>query len=233
MGATGSGLFSKEGPDKPHLLQQTGGMAAEVKDVRDDVLKTLAPMAAITVEEFTNPAAADVDALKLSIAVSTSAADYSGAALDGVVGVGTMSPPRNVTVTTTGNTPADAPATATFTGVDIDGKAISETVNVPQTATTAVGAKAFAKVTQITMPVGQGTDAAVSFGFGALIGLTKTIKTRAGAANLIREVAVGSLVTNGVIATAAVGAPHGTYAPNSAPDGTRDYAIYYEYDPYG
>lgn len=233
MGATGSGLFSKEGPDKEHLLRGSGGLGPEIADLRGDVKTTLAPMAAITVEEFTNPAAAATDAIKLAVAVSTSASDYSGAALDGAVGGGTMSPPRNVTVTTAGNTPADAPATATFTGVDIDGKAISETVNVPQTATTAVGAKAFAKVTRITMPVGQGTDATVAFGFGSLIGLTKTIKTRAGAANLIREVAVGSLVTNGVMATAAVGAPHGTYAPNSIPDGTRDYAIYYEYDPYG
>lgn len=233
MGATGSGLFSKENPDKEHLLRGSGGLGPEIADLRGDVKTTLAPMAAITVEEFTNPAAADDDAIKLAVAVSTSAADYSGAALDGVVGVAAMSPPRNVTVTTTGNTPADAPATATFTGTDIDGKTITETINVPQTATIAVGAKAFAKVTRITMPVGQGTDAAVSFGFGALIGLTKTIKTRAGAALLIREIAVGALVTNGVTATATVGAPHGTYAPNSAPDGTRDYAIFYEYDPYG
>jgi hypothetical protein len=49
----------------------------------------------------------------------------------------------------------------------------------------------------------------------------------------VREIAVGSLVTNGVMATAAIGAPHGTYTPNTAPDGANDYCIYYEYDPYG
>jgi hypothetical protein len=152
----GSGLFSKEGPDKAHLLQQTGGLAAEVKDVRDDILKVLTPMAAIAVEEFTNPALAVANAIKLAIATVAAPVTYSGAQLDGSVGVGVMSPPRNITILTAGVTPADAPATAVINGTDIDGKALSETITVAQTNTTAVGVKAFAKVTSIVLPAADG-----------------------------------------------------------------------------
>jgi len=227
----GSGLFSTQKPNVPHTVQRGVGVAGEVFDLRDDVKRTMAPMAAITVEEFTNPPAAVANAIKLAIASSLAVQTYSGAALNGAVGAGTMNPPRNITVTTAGVTPADAPATATVLGVDVNGAVISETITVAQTATIAVGAKAFAKVTSITLPVGQGAAATLAFGFGALIGLGKKIVTRAGLTSPVREIAVGVEVTTGTFAAASVGLPNGTYSPASAADGTRDFALYYEYNP--
>ena len=67
-------------------------------------------------QTFTNLAASDDDAIKTSIASSTSTVTYSGAALNGAIGSGAISPPRNILITTAGGTPADAPATATITG---------------------------------------------------------------------------------------------------------------------
>jgi hypothetical protein len=63
-----------------------------------------------------------------------------------------------------------------------------------------------------------------------LIGLAKPIKTRAGAVSLLKEHAAGSVVTNGVVADSTTGAPNGTYAPDTAADGSNDYMVMYEYD---
>lgn len=224
---SGSGLFSSQGPAIPHLAK-TG----EIAELRKDVGEELAPLAAVTVEEWTNPAAADTDAILLAKASTVAVQAYAVADLDGVVGAAAMSPPRNVTVTTAGTTPADAPATLTVTGRDINGDVITEDIAIPQTAATAVGTKAFAKVTSLSTTVGQGTGATMAVGFGALIGLAKKAKARAGLGVVaLREVAVGALVTTGTFADATTGAPHGTYSPAAAPDGAKDYALYYEYDP--
>jgi hypothetical protein len=228
--SAGSGQFSSQAAKKPHLLRGSGGIQAEVADIRDDLERDLSANAAIAVEEYTNPPAADPDAFKTSIASTVATNSYSGAALNGATGVGELSPPRNVTVSTAGATPADAPATATFTGLDIDDNVISEAVSVPQTATTAVGAKAFKKVTSIALTAGDGTGALLEFGFGSIIGLAKTLKARAGLSTLVMEIEAGVKVTTGTIAAASVGLPHGTYLPANTPNGTRDYAVYYEYD---
>jgi hypothetical protein len=228
----GSGIFAGQRAQKAHLLQGSGGIAAEVADLRQDIADEFAANAALAVEEWTNPATADVDGIKVAIATVAAATVYSGAALDGVVGGGAISPPRNITVTTAGGTAADAPATATIAGKDIYGKDLSEVITVAQTATIAVGAKAFAKVTSITLPAADGTDATLAFGFGALIGLAKPLKSRAGALAVLSEITGGALLSlpTGTFATQAVGAPNGTYSPAAAPDGSRDYALYYEYD---
>jgi hypothetical protein len=229
----GSGLMSTQKAEHPHLAPQgtRHGLEGEVGDLRKDVSAQLAPLAAITVEEFTNPATAAINAIKLAIASVAAAVTYSAAQLDGAVGQGVLNPPRNITVTTAGTTPADAPATATINGIDVNGKAISETITVSQTAATAAGAKAFSKVTSIVLPVADGAGATLAFGFGAIIGLGKKIKSRAGLAFLLKEAAGGAVVTNGVIVAATTGLPNGTYAPNSAPNGATTYAVYYEYDP--
>lgn len=226
---SGSGLFSRERPAKPHLTRG-GGMGGEVADLRGDVARVLAPLAAITVEEFTDVAAADTDAILLAKASVEDVTVYEADDLDGALGPGLMSPPRNVTVTTAGETAANAPATLLVEGVDIDGNVISEELSVGQTATTVAGDKAFARVTRLTFSAADGDEATLAVGFGVKIGLSKPIKARAGLTGALREIAAGSVVTNGTFAGPATGAPHGTYAPNSAPNGTNDYAVYYEYD---
>ena len=233
MSGPGSGLFSTTKPIHPHLAPQGShqGLEGEVADLRSDVMKQVGPMAALTVEEFVNPATASPNAIKLAIATVAAVQTYSAAQLDGAVGQGALSPPRNITVTTGGGTPANAPATVTINGVDGSGKSLIETINVGSTAGTVAGVKAFAKVTSIALPAAGGTAATLAFGFGALIGLGKKIKTRAGLTFLMKEVSAGALVTNGVVAAAATGSPNGTYAPNAAPNGATAYAIFYEYDP--
>lgn len=229
--ANGSGLFRNQYAKKPHLLQASGGIAAEVKDLRDDIASSLGGLAAITVDEYTNAPAADTDAFKTAIATVAAVVTYSGTALNGVVGEAALAYPRNVTVTTGGATPADAPATATINGVDVNGSAISETITVAQTAATAAGTKAFSKVTSIELPAADGTAATLEFGFGDLLGLSQPIKTRAGYTGSILEIEAGTATTTGAFADTTVGAPNGTYLPTTVPDGSTDYAVYYEYDP--
>ena len=183
-------------------------------------------------QTFTNLAAADDDAIKTVIATTTSTATYTGAALNGAIGAGAVSPPRNITVTTAGGTPADAPATATITGTAIDGSAQTEVINVGQTATTVAGAKAFATATSIALTAGQGTDATLTFGTGNIIGLDSKLRDVGGASNggVIKEVANTTVVTNGVFVLPATSGPFGTYAPNAIPNGTNDYTIVYMVD---
>lgn len=181
-------------------------------------------------ETFTNVAAADADAIKTSIASSTSTVTYSGSALNGAIGAAVISPPRNITVTTAGGTPADAPATATITGLAIDGSTQTEAISVGQTATTVAGAKAFAYVTSIALTAGDGTGATMTFGTGDVIGLDSKLMSLGGAACVLKEVANGSIVTNGTFVIPATSGPFGTYAPNTAPNGTNDYAVLYAVD---
>jgi hypothetical protein len=222
----GSGIFNSKRAQKPHLLRGTGGLASEIGDLRDDIKAEFSPLAALAVEEFVDPPAAG--AALISAAAASTVAPRTATLLALAANI---SPPRNITVTTAGGTPADAPATAVVTGTDINGDALTETLNIPQTATIAVGAKAFASVTSIVEAAADGTDATMSYGIGALIGLGKKVKVRAGAPAIVKEIAAGSLApTAGTFAAPSVGVPNGTYSPNSAADGSRDYCLYYEQD---
>jgi hypothetical protein len=185
----------------------------------------LTPMRTI---EWTNPATADVDALKLSIASATTIQTYTGADLDGAVGLGTMSPPRNVTITTTLSADIDAVAVV-ITGLDVDGAALTDTITLTDGGnTTDVGTAAFASVSSIVVPAQSGTGGALEFGFGDLIGLPAPIRTRAGLAAVHLEIEAGSAVTTGTFVDGATGAPHGTYLAANVPNATRDYAVTYE-----
>ncbi len=225
--ANGSTLFKNQGPAVQHLANAPGGLAGEVYDLRQDLKKELAKLAPITVDEFINPPTADVDGIKTAIASVAAPVTYSGAQLNGVVGAAVMAIPRNVSVTTgAGGTPADVPANATFTG-KYQGKVQTEVIAISQSAATVVGTKPFDSITSIALDAGQGTGGTLEFGFGAGLGVTLKPKARATSAILpFRE------VTN-----AAVPGTPGTlnadklYTPNTAPNGTNDYAVYYEWDP--
>jgi hypothetical protein len=219
----GSGLFSKAKAALSHLVKPGGGLSGEVHDVRKDVLDMVSPLAALAVEEFTNPATGGAADLLAATASSVAVQTYLTADLlaPGLAKLAAF--PRNITFTTAGVTPADAPATATITGTYL-GVAQTEVVNIAQTATIATGTKPFSTITSIVYSAGQGTAATVSIGVGAGLGVAKTPKSRAGAILIFREIAVGAVVTNGVLTST------GLYTPNSAPDGTRDYCVYYEFD---
>lgn len=224
--SVGSGLMSKQRAQKPHLLRGSGGVAGEVADLRLDVNDELEPMAAIAVVEFTTPAAGGAAVLK--VATATVEAPVTLTAADLLAGGKNIlaAEPRNLTFTTAGGTAADAPATATITGKGPKGVPQTETVNLAQTAAAATGVKLWTEIEKIEYPAADGTDATVAIGIGNAMWLPKAPKARAGLAAPIREIAAGSAVTNGVFSAA-----NSSYTPNSAPNGTNNYAVYYEYDP--
>jgi hypothetical protein len=188
-------------------------------------------MTAMTVDEHTNVDTADTDAIVAAGTASVAGATtLSGAALDGVLGSGAMDPARNVSITTSDNATAWTGATdVVFTGTDVNDQPISETITIANNATTA-GTSAFASVTSVVMNAGDASGT-YALGFGILMGLNKLIVARAGLTGLIREIETGVLVTTGTIAASAAGLPNGTYDAANPPNATRDYAIYYEYDP--
>lgn len=230
--SSGSGLFKNARAKREHLTQGTGGLSGEIGDLRADVAKALGPVAALSVEEYIDVPAAGTALLKSAAATAASAQVFKTTDLNGSVGANAIVPPRNVTVTTAGGTAADAPATATIKGFDAQGKALSETITVSQTAATAAGTKCFAKVTEIDLPAADGTGATLAFGLGALIGLSRKPKVRGGGVPLFFEVVDGAIVTSspGTLSTPTTNAPFGAYSPSTAPNGTHDYAIYFEMD---
>ena len=218
-GSNGSGLWKKMMARLQHLLN-AGGIAAEVADVRQDINATLAPLKAITIEEYTAPAAATTGAIMSAIATSLAAVTYQGAQLNGSVGQGVLSPPRNITVTTAGTTPTHAPATAVINGLDAFGRALSETITgVNGGAATYSGVKCFSKVTSVVLPVGTGTDATISVDTGVVIGLSQLPKLRTGQALPLigKELVDGALVTTGALTLASTNPPFGAYTPATAP----------------
>ena len=54
----GSGLLSTQRARLPHLVRGTGGLAGEVADLRDDLESEMAPLVAMTVDNFVAPDAA-------------------------------------------------------------------------------------------------------------------------------------------------------------------------------
>lgn len=212
--ADGAGTVSSDNYQVPSL--GTGGW------------ELVTPGVMIQVDEFTDPAAADAAGLEAATAASTSVRTVTSFVAGGVAALAAY--PRNVTFTTAGNTPADAPTTATITGTDVFGNALTEDVSVPQTATIAAGVKCFKTVTSVVYTVGQGTDCTVSIGFGVLLGLAHKPKVRAGAIAVLNENAVGVRVTTGTFATPTTSPPNGSYSPSTAANGSRDYALHYERD---
>lgn len=221
---SGSTLFQNQNAKVPHLVQSDGGLSGEVKDLRADLDVELGKLVPITNDEYTNAATAVTNAIKTAIASVAAPVTYSGAQLNGAVGANALPIPRNITVTTAGVTPADAPATATINGL-YRGKVQTETITVSQTAATAVGVKPFSKVTSIVLPAADGTAATLAFGFGAGLGLSHIPKVRAGGVRPVQETMDGTAPTAGAITA------NGLYTPNTAPDGVHDYNVMYEFDP--
>jgi hypothetical protein len=227
---SGSGLFSDQRGKKPHLSDPgKGGVLGEVGDLRADVGNVMAKLAAITVQEWIDPVALANDGLEAATATTVAPRTVTTFEAAGVAALAAY--PRNVTFTTAGATPADAPANAVVTGTDIDGNALTETVTVPQTAATGAGVKAFKTVTSVAYAAADGTGATVAIGFGDVFGLEEMLIARGGGAAVVQEIEAGSAVTTGTFVLPASSPPYGTYAPATAADGSNDYAVYYEYDP--
>lgn len=137
---------------------------------------------------------------------------------------------RRFTITSTSNAAFTA-VTMTIVGTDVDGNPLTdEILTTAGGGATDSSSAAFATVTSVTLPAQGGAGATFQMGFSAGLGLPKPLKARVGVNVVLREHAGGSLVTNGVFVLPASAEPYGLYTPNSAPDGSRDYAVLYEVD---
>lgn len=216
----GSGLFFGKVAIKQHLLQGSGGLGSEIADLRKDVSDTLKNVAGLALDEFINPAAAG--AADLEAATATTVAARTVVLLAG--GLAKLAAfPRNVTFTTAGVTPANAPANAVITGT-YRGKLQTETVVIAQTAAVATGVKPFSTITSIVYAVGDGTAATVSVGVGLGLGLSEKPKALQTLFWIPQEVVDAGVVTTGVVTA------EGLYTPATAPNGTHDYSIAYLFD---
>lgn len=176
-------------------------------------------------DEYTDPIVADVAGIHASITFTTDPQTVSTAFVAaGVAEI--LARPRNFTITNT-VAPTHAPTSVVATGTDIDGNALTETLALSSGAGT--GVKAFKTFTSFVFTGATSTDSVCSIGFGVKMGLSKTIKSRAGRLAVIQQVAAGSVVTTGTFVSAATSPPHGTYAPATAQDGANDYSITYEH----
>ena len=169
--SSGSGLFSKAHAAIPHLVKPGGGLSGEVYDLRKDLNEALSPLAAIAVEEFTNPVSNDVAAAGLLVATATEESVVTLASGDLIAaGLTQLSLwPRQLIFTTAGTTAADAPATATVVGLNHAGVATTEVVTLAQTAAAANSTNFWSSITSITYPAADGTGATVAIGYDAAV----------------------------------------------------------------
>lgn len=225
----GSGMFSKKLARKTHLVRGTGGVAAEVLDLRDDLAEEFEPLLALTVEELTAPAAAS--AVALLAATATAAAGVVTVLQEKdllIAGRNALKlSPRKLVFTTAGVTPANAPATVTIEGLDNFGKVAKEVLALGQTATTATSANAYSKVNRLTFAASDGDAATIAIGWSVALYVTRKPKERAGLVLVYKEILSGAEIAP-VTGTLDVA---GLFTPAAAPNGARNFAIVYEYNP--
>jgi hypothetical protein len=226
----GSGLLSTERPKIPHLAMAN----TEVGDLRRDLERTLAPIRARTIEEFTAPAADAVNSI-LTIAAGIISAltpqTILPAQFNGALGAH-LAYPRQFSATTGGVTPAHSPASLTVKGKDARGIVVTEVVALGQIAGTDFSSNFFVEILEVMLPAGTGVAATFTFGHGEPLGLTHIPKARAGGLDLLweKESTLG-VVTTGTITSATADPPYGAYTPATPTDGAEGYAIEFEYDP--
>ena len=182
---------------------------------------------AIHIEDLSNTAAPDPNGIVASFSSSASEDVRDGAELDGVIGAGAISPPRNITITTTSHTDIDAVA-CVVVGTDIYGDAQTDTITLTNGGnTTDAGTECFATVTSITIPAQTGTGGAITIGTGEAIGFEKPVVSAGGEPLVLLEVSAGSIVTNGTLLAASAAGPNGSYEPNTSFDAARDTGLVY------
>lgn len=182
--------------------------------------------AALIKQTWTNPATADTDGFSESHA-GAAAAGTTNMTLDGALdGVNDFA--RNVVITVTHASSVVA-MSGTITGTDEYGNALTEAWSVTATGTskTFTGKKAFKTVTSITETIAADASAnSIIAGQGTVLGLN----TKCAVGSAVKEIANGSVVTTGTVVaadTASTADPRGTYSPSAAPDGSKDYTIWY------
>lgn len=195
---------------------------------------------AVVKKSWTDPITADIDAFVDAAngpnattaryhATEAAGLGFSGAtAFNGVRPTGQQDVARNVVITVT-DAAAVVAQSGVITGLDIHGDLQTEawSVAVATTSRTFTGAKAFSRVLQVTVTAATNASAnTFEVGFGNVLGL----EVASSLTSPLKEIAAGSVVTNGVVVAASTSASadqFGTYTPNTAPNGTNDYTLYY------
>ena len=163
--ANPGGAYAGQLADSGAIDVQSGiadaDIVAGIVCVRDNAGQGVAPPSA---------AAASATAILASGGTSTGGTQTLTAALNGAVGRTAMVPPRNITFTFSSHSDWDA-TTATVTGLDADGEALSEDFAIPNGGNaTVTGAKLFASVTSVSIPAQSGTGGTFTIGTGTLVG---------------------------------------------------------------
>lgn len=181
---------------------------------------------AILHQTWTDPATADADGFSVSH-TGAAAAGTTHMTLGGAL-AGVNDYARNVVIVVTHASSVVA-MSGVITGTDVYGNALTEAWAVTATGTTKTftGKKAFKTVTDITEVVAADASAnSIIAGNGVVLGL----KAKLALASALKEVANGSVVTTGTLVAASsvsTDDPRGTYAPSAAPDGAKDYTVWY------
>ena len=179
---------------------------------------------------FTNPATADVDAIKASFTAPAADTAYSGSDLDGAIGAGDLDFARNITIKgTCGVGEALDGGDAIVTGTDADGQAMTEVITLSAVVASAnatdEGAYAFKTVTSVMIPAdASGSPGAYEIGFGNKFGLSKPLSQ----GGLLQETTDNAIPgTGATVVLSATALPNGTVAFNTDPNGVHDYIVYY------
>lgn len=115
--------------------------------------------------------AADADAILATGGASTAGTQsLTGGSLNGVIGVGEIYPPRNVTLTFSNHADWDA-TNATITGTDENGVETTDTLAIPNGGNaTVAGTVKFRTVTALGIPAQTGPGGTFTAGVGTLLG---------------------------------------------------------------
>jgi len=138
--------------------------------------------------------------------------------------------PRNVVVVVTHATSIVA-VTGVITGLDLDGQVIQETFTITATGTskTATGVKAFKSVTDVTITaVADASADSIQVGSGNALGLD----ARSSHISPVKELTDGAVPTAGVLSIGvwpqvSTSDQRGTFTPNTAPNGSHTYDVWY------
>lgn len=124
-------------------------------------------------------------------------------AIDGALasgGVATLTPARNIVLTSTGN---DSARTMTITGTDVYGETVKETITCPNAGTSS-GKKAFKTVTSITISGATASTSGIDVGDGPVLGLPYRISTKGDVLGIFKD---GAIVAGTIVAGLATGTP--------------------------
>ena len=180
-----------------------------------------------------SPVVGAVNAVMTTAQMAAAGLTTSAAGVEklGAVGTVTLDVPRGVSITSAAAGDGSG-FSAKITGLDVFGKAMSETITFNGAATVA-GLKAFKKVTSVKMIHASATDltGAVSVGTTNVLGIPLFLPA---AGYILKELQDGAAATAGTTvagirtadgSTAVTGDVRGTYLPNAAPDGGKAYTL--------